>query len=310
MSEQNFNELLVKSLLADRRAERRWRFIRWCFWLILIAGALIWGFYPDNSDESSNHPYVSMVTLNGMIMPGSNFSAASVIPLLNKAFGDKNARGVILLINSPGGSPVQSSIIHDKIIQLKNKYHKKVIVVGEDVLASGAYLISTAADKIYVNEDTVTGSVGVIMNGFGFVDILKKVGVTRRVFTAGTNKDRLDPFEPVDPKDQEKMQSVLNEVHQNFIQDVLDGRGNRLQGDTQQLFSGDFWVGRSAVKLGLADGIGDVWSVAKQEFGVEHYQEYAVKNNILDSLFKNALSNVHLGTNTALMPISAELRAN
>src|SRR3990167_4502521 len=189
---------LTKLLLAEHKSTRRWKNIRFFIWLILVVFAL-WIFMGPMSDDDNTIPdvgknYVALIRLDGVIKAGSEFSARTIIPELSCAFRDKNAKGVVLLINSPGGSPVQASMIHDKIIQLKEKYHKEVIVVGEDTLASGAYLVATAADKIYVNKDTVTGSIGVIMEGFGFNDVMKKLGITRRVFTAGTNKDRLDPF--------------------------------------------------------------------------------------------------------------------
>jgi len=222
------------------------------------------------------------------------FSARKLIPQLNRAFADRKAKGVLLVINSPGGSPVQASIIHDKIIQLKRKYKKKVVVVGLDTLASGAYLVATAADKIYVNRDTLTGSIGVIMSGFGFSDAIQKLGITRRVFTAGDHKDRLDPFKPLNPADKEKVDRVLNQVHQNFIADVLQSRKGHLSSDKKELFSGDFWTGQTAVKLGLADGTGNVWDIMKDQFGVTHYKNYTVKASFWHTLLQGARTELHL----------------
>ena len=281
---------IVKSLLSDRKSERRWRNIRtfsWLFFLVMYAILIFGPAKTKITAKTVTKPYVSLVRLKGMIMPGQKFSAKKVIPLLNKAFADKKAKGVVLVINSPGGSPVQSSIIHDKIIQLKHKYKKRVIVLGEDTLASGAYLVAVAADKIFVNKDTLTGSIGVIMHGFGFTDAIQKLGITRRTFASGNNKDRLDPFLPLKSEDKTKIQGLLTEVHQNFIDVVVKGRHGKLRGATAELFSGDFWTGQQAVKLGLADGTGNLWEIMKSEFGVTHYKNYSAKPSLIQMIFKD-----------------------
>jgi protease-4 len=286
---------LFQSLLEDRRADRRWRNIRAGAWIVIL---LLYTFFLFVScsapSQKNNEPYASAVQLTGVIAPGTSFSAKAVIPQLQKAFADTKAKGVVLLINSPGGSPVQASIIHDKIIELKKQYKKKVIVVGEDALASGAYLVATAADKIYVNPDTLTGSIGVIMNGFGFVDTMKKVGVTRRVFTAGNNKDRLDPFSELNPTDVSKIKGVLDQVHQHFIQDVVVGRGDRLKGDRTELFSGDFWTGDQAVALGIADGTKNLWTALQDEFGVQHYKDYTDKPSFIKQIIGQGSTELRL----------------
>ena len=256
---------IIEALLSEQRSTRRW------------------------------NDYISLVRLNGEIMPGSNFSARKVIPELTAAFSDKETKGVILLVNSPGGSPVQASIIHDKILQLKEKYHKEVIVVGEDTLASGAYLVATASDKIYVNADTVTGSIGVIMEGFGFSDVMKKIGISRRVFTAGDHKDRMDPFQSMNAADKEKINSVLEAVHQDFINDVTEGRKGKLNGDPKELFSGDFWTGTQAVKLGLADGTANIWEVAQQNFGTTHYRDFSPHPTLWESIMHDVSTKLPVG---------------
>lgn len=305
---------LVNSLLSDRRRERVWRNIRFVVYACILLGYLSL-FLPKLNvagDLKKEKPYVSLVRLNGEIDPTGDFSARKVIPQLTAAFMDKRAKGVILLINSPGGSPVQASIIHDKIEQLKTKYHKTVIVMGEDLLASGAYLISTAADKIYVNDDTVTGSIGVIMDGFGFSDLMHKIGIDRRVFTAGDNKDRMDPFLPMNPADKAKLKIVLDDVHQNFIDDVEAGRKGKLNGDPKELFSGDFWTGQEAVKLGLVDGTGNLWDVAKKEFNVQRYKDYSRQPGLLEILLRGASESLHLpalGLLAPNAPIKTELPA-
>ncbi|OGT46960.1 MAG: peptidase U7 [Gammaproteobacteria bacterium RIFCSPHIGHO2_12_FULL_38_11] len=286
---------LVNTLIAENKSARRWknfRFIVWVLFVLFFAYLLV---RPDSDTAGPvpHAPYVSLVRLDGVIMPDSLFSAQTVIPQLNRAFKDKHSKGVVLLINSPGGSPVQASIIHDKIIQLKNKYHKTVIVVGEDTLASGAYLVATAADKIFVNKDTVTGSIGVIMSGFGFADAIKKLGITRRVFTAGDSKDRLDPFEALNPQDIAKAQQVLAAVHQDFIDDVTTGRAGKLTGDPKTLFSGDFWTGTQATQLGLVDGTANIWTAMQDTFGTTHYRDYSPMPPIWEAVMHNVSSELN-----------------
>jgi protease-4 len=284
---QNMNNeatsLLVRDLLKEKRSGRRWKNIRFVFWFALFTYTIIGIFsYLGRSPVSggiTTGKYTALVRLNGMIAPDRDLSAEEMVPILRDAFTDKNAVGVVIDINSPGGTPVQAAIIHDAIIAYKHKYKKKVIVVGEDLLTSGAYYVAVAADKIYVNSNTLTGSIGVIMKGFGFVDVLKKLGVERRVYTAGNNKDRLDPFLPQGPSDQAKIQSVLTEVHQNFINAVVTGRKGKLKADPSTVFNGDFWSGNTAFKMGLVDGIGNLMEVTDREFNTTEYKEYAPSTN-------------------------------
>lgn len=270
---------LIREILEEKRSEKRWKNIRFVCWFLLTLMVVVMiasGIYGTNVPVSArSEKYVALVRLEGMISPGKSFSAAQAIPVLQDAFADQEAKGVILDINSGGGTPVQASIIHDAIIKLKKKYHKKVIVVGEDMLTSGAYFVAVSADKIYVNPNTLTGSIGVIMKSFGFVEAMKKIGVERRVYISGSDKDRLDPFLPQDQQDITKVQTVINEVHENFNQTVLEGRKGRLHGDPKELFSGDFWTGQSALKLGLVDGLGNLQDVMEREFKVTRFQEYS-----------------------------------
>lgn len=300
---------IAQSFIQERRRERRWRNIRFFGWIILLLLYAILIFGPSTSDPSDavlkDKPYVSLVRLNGEIMPGNSFSAEKVVPQLISAFKDKKSSGVVLLVNSPGGSPVQASIIHDKILQLKKQYNKKVVVVGEDALASGSYLVATAADKIYVNRDTLTGSIGVIMSGFGFTEAMQKVGVSRRVFTAGENKDRLDPFEPLNPADVAKVKLVLDDVHNDFIQDVIQGRGARLKGDPKELFSGDFWSGSQAAKLGLVDGTANLWDVLQEEYNVKFYKDYTPEPSLFQKIMAGAETELKLHLSYNGSPLQA-----
>lgn len=291
----DINNSLLQMLLKDHRKDRRWRNVRFFGWMFILLLFAFLVFAPSSVQtvKYNQQPYAAFVRLEGIILPETNFCAERVIPQLEAAFSDKNAKGVVLLINSPGGSPVQSSILHDKILALKQEYHQKVIVVGEDALASGAYLIATAADKIYVSPDTLTGSIGVAMNGFGFVDTLTKLGMTRRMLTAGQHKSRLDPFEPLNPADVAKAKTVLDSVHQNFINNVITGRGSRLHGNRDELFSGDFWTGTQAKELGLVDGTDNLWEVLKKEFNVTQYEDYTEKTSMFQSLLRGLGSQLH-----------------
>ncbi len=290
MQDLNSNDIssqLVRDLLKEKRAERRWKNIRFLAWFLLFSFLIYKGVRYFNHDLETALPkskYVALLRLDGMIAPEREFSAEEIVPILRDAFADKNASGVVIDINSPGGTPVQAAIIHDAIITFKKRYHKKVIVVGEDLLTSGAYYVAVAADKIYVNPNTLTGSIGVIMKGFGFVDLMKKVGVERRVYIAGNDKDRLDPFLPQSPADLQKVREVMSEVHNNFAQAVLEGRKGKLHADPAMLFTGDFWSGQTALKLGLVDGLGNLMDTMDKEFQTTQYREYGGSSNLFKLL--------------------------
>lgn len=290
---------LIRELIKEKRSAKRWqnfRFLVWVLFIILFIAILVSNQYVSIGPSNSNG-YVSLVRLEGMIDNGRDFSAENLLSKLKDAFSDTSAKGVVLNINSGGGAPVQASIIHDAIIILKNKYNKKVIVVGEDMLASGAYYVAVAADKIYVNPNTITGSIGVIMKGFGFPDVIKKWGIERRVYTSGNNKDRLDPFLPQNKDDIEKIQKVIGEVHDNFNQVVIEGRKGKLKGDPKELFSGDFWSGETALKLGLVDGLGNINEVLQKEFNVTQYKEYNSSKNYMKSFMTQMSTYVDMWLN-------------
>lgn len=303
MENNEFKDDIIKTLTKERRAERRWRNVRFMVWIaigIIGLSAFVFG---SKSEVVIHHPYVALVRLDGEIMQSHPFSVMNAVPAIRHAFADKASKGVLLLINSPGGSASQASIIHDQIVALKQRYHKKLIVVGVDSLASGAYLVASPADRIYVNRDTVTGSIGVVMSGFGFVEAINKLGITRRTFTSGVNKDQLDPFRPVSLADKKKIQTILNQVHQNFIADVKAGRGQRLNGSDSELFSGAFWTGEMAMNLGLVDGLGDLWSVMHDQFKVSHYRDYTSQPPLFQKLFSNMGVSVHQALNISKTPL-------
>lgn len=236
-------------------------------------------------------PYAAIVQLKGPIADGEPANAVAINKALARAFRDPRAKGVVLYINSPGGSPVQSSIIYDRIIALKSEYPEKPIVaVATDTVASGAYFIASAADKIYVNRSTITGSIGVISDGFGFAGALERFGIERRVFTAGTNKSRLDQFTPLSDADTNKIHQILGQMHAHFIESVKNGRGDRLRLDTEGLFEGDVWTGGEALDIGLVDGLGDLTTVLATEFDVDHARDYTIKPAFLERLMRYAVS--------------------
>tara|TARA_B100000745_G_scaffold16546_1_gene11889 strand:- start:253 stop:1203 length:951 start_codon:yes stop_codon:yes gene_type:complete len=289
--EPEFQTKLVNALLDQQRKELRWKKVRFFllggfFALIILAyvaaigAAMGPGAKPDND-------YVALVRINGAIGPNEKASARFVIPALIEAFNDKQAKGVVVVINSPGGTPVQSSLIRDRIIKLREEFpDKKVVVVAEDMLTSGAYMIATGVDTIYVNRSTLTGSIGVIIRSFGFVELADKLGVERRVYTAGENKNSMDPFTPVDEQDKEKLKATLTQVHQHFIDAVMESRGDKLKESPDELFTGEFWTGEQAVELGLVDGISDLASVIRDDFDVKHIVEYGEEKALLARLTK------------------------
>jgi protease-4 len=302
---------LVEDLIKDRRRDRFWRNLRFFVGIFLFLGVAAI-FYSSNGptlsdgEPGSGKGYVAMIRLNGLIAADSSFSAEQVVPQLRLAFADKEAKGVVLDIDSGGGTPVQAAIIHDEIVKLKRQYHKKVIVVGEDLLASGAYFVAVGGDKIFVNANTITGSIGVIMAGFGFPDVIKKIGIERRVYAAGDHKDRLDMFLPEQTDDTTKIHDVLKEVHDNFIRTVMEGRLGKLQLDNKDLFSGDFWTGESAVRLGLADGLGNLWDVMQSEFKVSRYKDYSTEGDIMKTLSNKIGSALSLPLRTEQMRLLAK----
>ncbi len=294
-NDQNLNQLLCQSILEDKRKDRLWRNVRFFIWLLLFGLLLFKVMTPSSAQkQATGKRYFSLVRLSGPIMPGADFSVRRSVPALIHAFADKTSAGVILLINSPGGTPTQASILHDKIIALKKHFHKKVLVVAEDSLTSGAYLVATAADKIYVNDDTITGSIGVIMSSFGLNHAIEKLGISRRVYTAGSNKNRLDPFLPETAADNAKIQSILNTAHKNFINVVKAGRRGKLRGNPKELFSGDFWLGKKATQLGLVDGTLNLWQASQKQFGTTHYIDYTIERGALEKLLLGISTMTHL----------------
>jgi len=288
---------LMDDVLLERKRDRRHKNVRFALifggiGLMLLSYLYVFVILGGGIGASNpSGPYAAVVQLKGLIADGSSANAVTISKALERAFKDPRAKGVVLYVNSPGGSPVQSSIIYDRILTLKAEYPgKRIVTVATDTVASGAYFIASATDKIYVNRSTIAGSIGVISDGFGFSDALERVGVERRVFTAGRNKARLDQFMPLTDNDRAKITDVLDEIHAHFIESVKTGRGDRLVLDTDGLFEGDVWTGNQALAIGLVDALGDLSRVLEKEFGVEHAKDYTVKPAFLDRIMKYAVT--------------------
>ncbi|HEU0186959.1 MAG TPA: S49 family peptidase, partial [Gallionellaceae bacterium] len=241
----------------------------------------------DKQDGSlSTGKHTALIDLNGVIAADRVANADNLIESLQHAFKDKNTQGVILRINSPGGSPVQAGYVNDEIRRLRAKYPNiPLYVVVEDMCASGGYYIAAAADKIYVNKASLVGSIGVLMDGFGFTGTMQKLGVERRLLTAGENKGFMDPFSPRNGKQEEYTKKLLTEIHQQFIDVVRQGRGKRLK-ETPEMFSGLFWTGQQSIELGLADEIGSAESVARDVIKADHIVDFTAREGFADRLAK------------------------
>jgi protease-4 len=289
-------EKLLFATVKEQRLARRWSI----FFKLLILGTLafsLWAYFDfsTGSDIEALGRHTALIEIDGNIEVEGSGSADSVIPSLNKAFSDIGSVAVVLRINSPGGSPVQAGMIVDEILRLRKGYPAKpVYVVVDEICASGGYYIAAAADKIFVNKASVVGSIGVLMDGFGFTGTMEKLGVERRLLTAGENKGFLDPFTPQTEKHKAHAQVMLNEIHQQFISVVRAGRGKRLK-ETPDMFSGLFWSGAKAVEMGLADGFGSVDSVAREVVKVEDIVDYTAHEGLPERVLKKFGASVGAG---------------
>jgi protease-4 len=289
-------EKLVFATIKEQRAARRWG-IFFKLGFLLLAFLIIWAYFDFNfgGSEEALGRHTALIEIDGSIDTEGNGSADSVIPSLNKAFADDGSAAVVLRINSPGGSPVQAGIIVDEINRLKKGYpNKPLYVVVDEICASGGYYIAAAADKIYVNKASIVGSVGVLMDGFGFTGLMDKLGVERRLLTAGENKGFLDPFSPQSPQQKVHAQEMLDEIHEQFIEVVRAGRGKRLK-ETPEMFSGLYWTGAKAVDMGLADGFGTVDTVARDIVKAEDIVDYTAHEGLPERVLKKFGASVGAG---------------
>jgi len=287
---------LAFAAVTEQRRARRWGiFFKFLFFGYLI-GLLVLA-WPDSfgtatvTAATKNH--TALIRIDGLIASSTEASAKNVIEALRKAFKDEKTVGVILEINSPGGSPVQSGEIYDEIQRLRGQHPKiPVHAVTSDVCASGGYYIAAAAQNIYANKASIVGSIGVRMDSFGFTDAIAKLGVERRAYTAGSNKDFLDPFKPVNPAEVQHLQGMLDAIHQQFISAVKQGRGERLK-ENPDIFSGLMWTGEQGIALGLVDALGSSRSVAEEVIKEKTIVDYTRRTSWLDRLVER--TEVHLG---------------
>ena len=278
-------EKLAFASLEEQKSSRRWKTFVRLAWLGFFI-ALVWlVMHRGSAPNSVTSPHTAVVEIRGEISEGSDASAEFVNSALRAAFEDEGARAVVLLINSPGGSPVQAGMMNDEILRLKAKHKKPVYAVVEETCASAAYYIAVAADQIYVDKASIVGSIGVLMDGFGFTGLMDKLGVERRLLTAGDNKGFLDPFSNQSERQRAYAQTMLNQIHQQFITVVKNGRGDRLK-ETPEMFSGLFWSGQQAVSLGLADQFGSLEFVAREVVKAEDIIDYTRRENVAERLAK------------------------
>ncbi|HSV53241.1 MAG TPA: S49 family peptidase [Burkholderiaceae bacterium] len=297
-------EKLAFAALAEQRTARRWKVVTRLAWLaffVVLAWTLLHRGSPS-SDKSA--PHTAVVEVRGEIAAGADASAEFVVAAMRSAFEDEGAQAVVLLINSPGGSPVQAGIINDEMHRLKAKYKKPLYAVVEESCASAAYYIAAGADQIFVDKASIVGSIGVLMDGFGFTGLMDRLGVERRLMTAGENKGFLDPFSPQTDKQRAYAQAMLDQIHHQFIDVVKKGRGKRLK-ETPEMFSGLFWSGQQAVDLGLADQLGNLDYVAREVVKAEDLVDYTRRENVAERLAKRFGASIGEGAMRALKSIPA-----
>jgi protease-4 len=288
---QTIEKIAMESLI-QQKSSRRWSVFFKLVSLIYLGWVLFFILTSSNNSTMATGDFTALINLNGEIGVDSEVSAINIKSSLKEAYENPGTKALILAINSPGGSPVQSGIINDEINRYKVLHPQiPVYAVIEDICASGGYYIAVAADKIFVNKASIVGSIGVLMNGFGFDKAITNLGIERRLITSGENKAMLDPFLPVQPKQREFMQELLKEVHKQFIEVVKKGRGNKLALNSD-IFSGLFWSGESAINLGLADGYGDIDLVAREIAGYEKIIDFTAQSNFADRFAKKLGANI------------------
>ena len=280
--ERGVLEKVALAAIQEQRRSRQWGMFFKMMVLLYLFALLFIGMGWYNKNDATQGSHTALVDISGVIAPGSQASADKIMAGLQAAFKDKNTKGVILRINSPGGSPVQAGYIYDEIKRLRAKHPEiPLYAVVEDICASGGYYIAAAADKIYVDKASIIGSIGVLMDGFGFTGTMEKLGVERRLLAAGKNKGFLDPFSPIQAEHTAHAATMLDDIHQQFITVVRQGRGKRLK-ETPEMFSGLLWVGKKSIDLGLADALGSLEYVAREVIKAEDIVDYTQQENIAE----------------------------
>lgn len=285
--ERQLIEGLAFAALREQRRTRMWGiFFKSLTFIYLFVLLLAFSDWFEGKGVGISDKHTALIDVNGMIMPDGINNADNINASLRSAFKDSGTQGVILRINSPGGSPVQAGYINDEIRRLRANYPEIPLyaVIG-DICASGGYYIASAADEIFVDKASLVGSIGVLMDGFGFTGTMEKLGVERRLFTAGEHKGFLDPFSPLDAKQREHLTGLLNEIHEQFIRIVQQGRGDRLK-DTPEIFSGAVWTGKQSIELGLADAMGSAEYVAREVIKAESIVNFSVRESLFDRFSK------------------------
>jgi protease-4 len=273
---------LATAALKEQRRTRLWGIFFKLLTFAYITIALLAAFDWKGREVTGTRKHTAMVDVSGLIAPGADASAERINSALLEAFKDRNTRGVVVRINSPGGSPVQAQTIYDEMRRLRKKYPEiPLYAVVEDLCASGGYFVAAGADRIYVGRASIVGSIGVLMNGFGFTGLMDKLGIERRLITAGKNKGMLDPFSPVDESDVKHAREMVDDIHQQFIAVVREGRGPRLK-ETPDMFSGLIWTGQKSIDLGLADAIGSIEYVARDVIKADLIVDFTKKENIAE----------------------------
>lgn len=294
---------LAESSLREQRRARRWGIFFKALTFAYIGVILFMLGDASLSKVNLNEKHTALVELSGVIADKEEASADNIVTALRAAFDNENSAGVILRINSPGGSPVQSGYIYDEIRRLREENpDTPLYAVVTDICASGGYYIASAADKIYADKASIVGSIGVRMDNFGFVEAMEKLGVERRTLTAGENKALLDPFLPENEKTKAHMQTMLSEIHQQFIDAVKQGRGDRLDASVDGIFSGLIWTGETAVDIGLVDELASASHVARVVIGEETIVDYTVKEDILERFAERLGSTVAQVISTQFFP--------
>lgn len=276
--------------LREQRRARRWGiFFKSLFFIYILSvtGLALQPMLWDEAVSVSVDGHTALVSLNGVIASGAEASAENIIRGLRAAFADENTRGVLLAINSPGGSPVESSRIYQEMQRLRREHpDTPLYAVVADICASGGYYVAAAAERIYADGASLVGSIGVRAGGFGFTDAMEKLGIERRLYTAGDNKGMLDPFAPEAPSQVQHMEALLENVHQQFIAAVQEGRGDRLA-ERPELFSGLIWTGAQGIELGLVDGLGSLRSVAEEHIGSTDIVDFSHRGGVLERLLRS-----------------------